>query len=166
MMSPEILSPIPALALPGAAELWWRAFGVGKCRQPAVYSAAHGIVALSGDGTVVGVAGLRDARGGFLRANPLLAGLAFRPAPPTADLVIDGIIAAEPRQGIGRALIAAAAARAETDGHPGLRAEVALRNLAARAFYQRMGFVEVGRGRYGWPWSGQVVVLRRAGSPG
>lgn len=156
------LSPIPDALLAEAAALWWRGVGPGWPRRPPPVRAAQGIVAQAeGDGRVLGVAGLRDGSGGFAAQTPPPIGLMFRAAPPTADLVLDGIVARHPRQGIGRALVAAALARARETGHPGLRAEVEARNRAACAFYGRLGFQEVGRGRYGWPWSGQVLVLRR-----
>lgn len=158
---PGILSPVPAAALSGAAALWWRGFGPPLPRRAPPMRAEQGIVALAMDGAVLGVAGLRDQTGGFPRRTPLLARLGFRGAPPAADLVLDGIIVARPRQGIGRALVAAALTRAAAGGHPGLRAEVAARNRPARDFYASLGFVEVARGRFGWPWSGQVLVLRR-----
>lgn len=156
------LSPIPDAVLAEAAALWWRGVGPGWPRRPPPVRAAQGIVALTdADRGVLGVAGLRDGSGGFAARMPPLTGPLFRAAPPTDDLVLDGIVARHPRQGIGRALVAAALVRARDGGHPGLRAEVEARNRAACAFYLRLGFQEVGRGRYGWPWSGQVLLLRR-----
>lgn len=161
----QILSPIPVDALSVAAALWWHGIGPGWPRGVPRVRASHGIVALRADGQVLGVAGLRDASGGFLLRMPLLARLAFRAAPGTADLVIDGIVVREPGRGIGRQLIARAEVAARRGGHPGLRVEVAASNRRARGFYRRLGFVESGRGRYGWPWSGEVLILRRATGP-
>lgn len=159
----RILSPIPDPLLPAAAALWWRGVGPGWPRlAPPSVRASHGILALEPDGGIAGVVGLRDSTGGFLVRMPLPARLAFRAAPPTSDLVIDGIVAARPGQGAGRALIAAACDRARATGHPGLRAELLAGNAAARAFYDRQGFHEVARGRFGWPWSGEVVLMRLA----
>ncbi|MBU3029631.1 GNAT family N-acetyltransferase [Paracoccus marinaquae] len=157
----QIRSPIPAAALPAAAALWWGGVGPGWPRQVPEVRASHGIVALDARGEVQGVAGLRDGAGGFPAHVPLLARLAFRAAPATADLVIDGIVVREPGQGVGRLLIEAAGGHARAGGHPGLRVEVAARNHTACAFYRRLGFAEIGRGRYGWPWSGEVLLLRR-----
>lgn len=158
----NIHHPVPDFAQPEAAALWWRGFGAWPARRSKVpeIDARHGIVALS-CGTVAGVAGIRDAQGGFLRRIPRLASLAYRPAPSTEDLVIDGIIVRQPRRGTGRALTEAMVDLARQRGLPGLRAEVRRKNRTARRFYASMGFVEVGRGRYGWPWSGQVLILRR-----
>ena len=83
-----------------------------------------------------------------------------RPAfAPTGDLVIDGLAVTDTRQGTGRALIEAGALVAARDGRPGLRAEVRARNRGALAFYDRVGFSDRGRGRYGLPWWGQVHLL-------
>ena len=155
----QILSPIPDPFLPAAGRLWWRHFGVPLMR-PRGFAAANGAVALLG-GQVAGVIGWRDHRGGFLQGGTGLALCLYRPAPPTADLVIDGIAVACRRKGLGRALIARAGAEAQTRHRPGLRAEVSLRNAAALAFYRDLGFYEQGRGRFGWPWSGQVLLMVR-----
>jgi RimJ/RimL family protein N-acetyltransferase len=50
---------------------------------------------------------------------------------------------------------------ADQRNFPGLRAEVRNTNPDALAFYDRLGFVSQGSGRYGLPWWGQVHVLRR-----
>lgn len=160
----QIVTPIPARHLPAAAGLWWRAFAPlfqGRLVPAPAIRASHGIVAVGHDGSLAGVAGFRDPQGGLLAETPVLARLMFRAAPETADLVIDGIVATRPRQGAGRALLAAASGLARQSGRPGLRAEVALRNGAALAFFAAGGFREIGRGDYGWPWTGTVVILRR-----
>lgn len=152
-----ILTPIPDPWLVSAATLWCRHFAPRS--DPGQARADQGLVALCDTGPV-GVMGLRDHRGGFVaQANARVPG--FRPAPATSDLVIDGIVITRPRQGVGRALIAVGLRVAIARERPGLRAEVRLANAAALAFYRDLGFVEVTRGRYGWPWTGQVVVLRR-----
>ncbi len=121
----------------------------------------HGIAAVRPDGRLGGVAGLRDAGGGLLADHPWLARALFRAAPPTADLVIDGIVVDVPRQGLGLALLDRAAQVARQAGHPGLRAEVDIRNTAAMGFYAATGFSEIARGPFGWPWSGPVAILHR-----
>ncbi|WEF23856.1 GNAT family N-acetyltransferase [Paracoccus sp. S3-43] len=158
----RITTPIPAPLLGDAARLWWAAFAppLGAARPPAV-RACHGIAAVGADGRLGGVAGLRDANGGFLADQPWLARALYRAAPPTADLVIDGIVVDGPRRGIGRALLDRAVQGARRAGHPGLRAEVEIRNTAAMAFYAATGFAEIGRGAFGWPWSGPVAILHR-----
>ncbi|MDP0927481.1 GNAT family N-acetyltransferase [Paracoccus onubensis] len=154
----KIYAPIPETILPEAAGLWHSAFGHrrGKLRV----CPENAIVVISSDG-LEGVVGLRDDKGGFLTTPPPLSRILFRPAPPTSDLVLDGIVVRHRRRGYGRALVAAAEIEARHRCRPGLRAEVVLRNRSALAFYQRLGFVEETRGWYGWPWSGRVVVLRK-----
>ncbi|WP_372802263.1 GNAT family N-acetyltransferase [Paracoccus seriniphilus] len=157
----DIHHPVPDCVMADAAALWWRGFGIwtgGQAAIPAM-DAAHGMVAMQGD-QLVGVAGIRDGDGGFLKKIPRFAALAYRAAPATSDMVIDGIIAREMRQGTGRALIGALVELARQRGMGGLRAEVQKSNRGARQFYASLGFVEVGRGRYGWPWTGQVLLLR------
>ncbi|WP_169308806.1 GNAT family N-acetyltransferase [Paracoccus gahaiensis] len=154
----QILSPIPQ-ALSGQAAALWRGH-FGAAGWPRRISAAHGLVAVDGRGRVAGVMGLRRAEGGFAQGLPPLPGWLFHPAPATRDLVIDGLAVADPRQGTGGALIAAACAIAARSGHPGLRAEVRARNAGALRFYAAMGFTQIGQGRYGLPWWGQVHLLR------
>ncbi|MBO9453837.1 GNAT family N-acetyltransferase [Paracoccus sp. R12_1] len=156
----QIVSPVPDAALSQAARLWWGATGHGWGPPPRV-RACHGMVALDDTGGVAGVIGLRDAQGGFPAATPLGARIAFRAAPATADLVVDGIVVRDARQGIGSALLRQALVRAASAGHPGLRAEVRVQNSGAMEFYRAMGFVPVAQGRFGWPWTGQVAILRR-----
>lgn len=157
----RIVSPIPDRLLEDAARLWWGAFAPPLAGRPPVVRPCHGLVAIDGAGRLGGVVGLRDAQGGFLARTPWLARFLYRAAPPTADLVIDGIVVADLRRGVGRALLDAAAQMARQAGHPGLRAEVEIRNTAALMFYQAIGFAEIGRGLYGWPWSGPVALLHR-----
>ncbi|SCY79337.1 GNAT family N-acetyltransferase [Paracoccus tibetensis] len=158
----QIVSPIPAAHLPAAARLWWAHFGRAR-RPPPPMRPDHGIAALDAEGRVAGVLGLRDGSGGLL-TDEAAAGWPwlYRAAPETADLVIDGVAVNRLRSGAGRALVQRASAEARRRGRPGLRAEVRLRNEAALAFWRSLGFVEVTRGRYGWPWSGRVVVMRLA----
>ncbi len=157
----QIASPIPDRHLRDAARLWWSAFAPPVGAGPPRVRACHGIAAIGPDGCLGGVAGIRDGQGGFLADQPWLARCLYRAAPPTADLVIDGIVVDGPRRGVGRALLDGAAQAARQAGHPGLRAEVELRNTAAMAFYAATGFIEIGRGSFGWPWSGLVVLLHR-----
>lgn len=156
----RITTPIPVAHCAEAARLWRRGARVPWVRTPAICP-AHGLAAIAPDGALAGVAGLRDARGGFLREMPATARLLFRPAPDTACLVIDGIVARHPRRGVGTALLERAAELAHAGQYPGLQAEVATRNRSAMAFYAACGFAEVGRGPFGWPWTGPVAILRR-----
>ncbi|SNR39500.1 GNAT family N-acetyltransferase [Paracoccus sediminis] len=157
----QIATPIPDRHLAGAARLWWGAFAPPLRGPSPPIRASHGIAAIGPGGSVAGVAGFRDHEGGLLSRPPVLARLLFRPAPPTGDLVIDGIVVDRLRHGTGRALLDAAARVARRAGRPALRAEVELRNRPAMAFYAATGFAEIGRGDFGWPWSGPVAILRR-----
>lgn len=154
-------SPIPEPLLDQAARIWWQQFGMRGVSRARAVAADRGAVALDADGRVLGVIGLRGSGGGFLRRPPLLARWLYRAAPATADLVIDGIVAINRREGVGQALVAEALARAIAEGRPGVRAEVRRRNRDGYAFWKAMGFAEVTQGRFGWPWSGTVVVMRR-----
>lgn len=158
----SIHHPVPADLLPAVAQMWWSAFAppFARAAAPAV-RADHAIVEIDGRPGIAGVIGLRTGDGGFLRHVPVMARLLFRAAPPTSDLVIDGILARERRTGTGRRLIAAADMFARQGGYPALRAEVQAGNHEALAFYDALGFSSVGSGRFGWPWSGRIVILRR-----
>ncbi len=185
---PRILRGIPPELRGAAAALYWRHFGAqilpwpaGPRQGAALVRAAMrpqgALVALSPSGGLLGIAGLRDAGGGFLdpghggfvavwgpvrgRLRHLATGL-YRPGAETADLVLDGI-AVLPQwrgRGIARALVEAAAAHARRQGHPALRAEVQAGNRAALAAWRAMGFQPQDRQRLGWPWSAPAHVLR------
>lgn len=157
----QIATPIPDHHLDAAARLWGRHFAPPVALAQPRLRACHGLAAIGGDGTLCGVAGFRDHDGGVLADLPWLVRHLFRPAPPTADLVIDGIAVASPRRGTGRALLKAMAPIACRAGRPGLRAEVAVGNGPAMAFHAALGFCEIGRGQFGWPWSGPAAILRR-----
>lgn len=157
----QITTPIPDSHLGPAARLWERHFGPPLGSGRLRLRACHAIAAIGEDGRLLGVAGFRDHDGGVLDQVPLLARHLFRAAPPTDDLVIDGIAVIMPRGGVGRALMDRAARIARGAGRPGLRSEVQAGNLSAMAFHAATGFSEIGRGRTGWPWSGPVAILRR-----
>ncbi len=184
----RILHGLPAHLHTAAAALYWRHFGTqllplparhrrGMALVRAVLRPDHALVALSPQGQLVGIAGLRDARGGLLASDPKsfravwgnargqlchLGTRLYRAGPQTEDMVIDGI-AIRPdwrRRGIARALIAAAADQARAAGHGALRAEVAADNREALAAWRAMGFQRQARHRMGWPWSRPAHVLR------
>lgn len=67
------------------------------------------------------------------------------PAGDAVDIAAIGVIAAERRMGIGRRLIAAAAARARSLGAERLMLEVAADNAPALALYRTEGFTDAGR---------------------
>uniref|UniRef100_UPI0012E019C5 GNAT family N-acetyltransferase n=1 Tax=Paracoccus sp. PAMC 22219 TaxID=1569209 RepID=UPI0012E019C5 len=95
--------------------------------------------------------------GGSARGGAGVAGWLFRAAPPTGDLVIDGLAVTDPRQGTGRALIEAGALVAARDGRPGLRAEVRARNRGALAFYDRVGFPSAAKAAMACPGGGRSI---------
>lgn len=154
----KISAPIPDMLLPEATRLWSGAFGFHARK---IRVRPENAIAVSSEAGIEGVVGLRDNSGSFLSAPPAMSRFLYRAAPPTSDLVLDGIVVRRSRQGYGRALIHAASAEARQRHRPGLRAEVALRNHAALSFYLRLGFAEETRGWYGWPWSGRIVVMRK-----
>lgn len=158
----QIVTPIPDRHLDAAARLWGHHFLPPVLRAQPRLRACHGMAAIGGDGALQGVAGFRDHDGGVLADLPWIARHLFRPAPPTADLVIDGIAVASPRRGTGRALLDAMAPIARRAGRPGLRAEVEVGNGPAMAFHAALGFSQIGQGQFGWPWSGPVAILRRS----
>lgn len=186
----HILHGVPPHLRNAAAVLYWRHFraqilplptrsrqGVALIR--ALMQPDHALVALSPAGRLVGIAGLRDARGGFLKSDiggfvdvwgprhgrtyHLLTALC-RPGGETADLVLDGL-AIHPawrRHGLARALVDAAGQHARARGHAALRAEVEAGNRDGLAAWQAMGFQPVARQRLGWPWRPPARVLRLA----
>ena len=154
----KICAPIPEALLPEATALWRSSFARFPGR---VRVCAENAIVVTSQERLEGIVGLRDHRGGFLVTSHSLARFLFRPAPPTTDLVLDGIVVRRQRHGFGRALVSAAEEEARLRNRPGLRAEVRLRNRKALRFYRQLGFVEETRGWFGWPWSGRVVVLRK-----
>lgn len=179
-----------------AAALYWQAFGrqilplpvraakgqalLRRCLHP--YRAISAQV----DGALIGLIGLRDAKGGLFgprpqdiravwggpygRALAAASGL-YKGGPDSDELVIDGIVVAPAwrGRGIGAALVRAAMTEAETRDFPGLRAEVAPGNLAGLALYQSLGFSQIGQARIGWPWSrgqsSRALIMRLALQP-
>lgn len=181
----------PGLAprhLAQAASLYWQAFGpeilpfrVAPCRGESLIRHAlrpqMALVALTADGDLAALAGVRDETGGLLdgavehfravwggmRGRAIwLASQLYRGGPATSDMVLDGVVVAPQLrgQGYGQALIAAAADLAARGGYSGLRAEVSGTNHAARQLYLSLGFRPAGRGRMGWPWDGQADIMR------
>jgi ribosomal-protein-alanine N-acetyltransferase len=81
-----------------------------------------------------GVFGFVDERGGICL---------LRVVADEAEILTIGV--AVPRQGIGRALMAAALAQARARQVARVFLEVAAGNAAARGLYERLGFAQVGR---------------------
>lgn len=158
----HLILPVPEGLHREALHLWWQSFGPPGIRPGSrPIRPENTLVAIGRDGVLAGVMGLRDSRGGFLAKAPACA-ILYRPAPATEDLIVDGIVVSDRRRGIGQALLSEGVRRARANHHLGLRAEVQARNHAARAFYAANGFHEVSKGWFGWPWSGKVLILRRA----
>lgn len=136
------------------------------------------LIALSPQGMLIGIAGLRGVQGGFLAQGCDGFMAAFGPArgrlrhlvtrlhiagAATTDLVLDGVAVRRGwrGRGVARALIEAAATQGRALGHPALLAEVEAANLGALAAWRAMGFQPAGRQMQGWPWRAPVHVLRR-----
>jgi ribosomal-protein-alanine N-acetyltransferase len=88
-----------------------------------------------------------------------------RVAADEAEIVTLGVAPAHARRGIGRHLLAAAAAEAARRGAARLFLEVADTNHAARRLYTAGGFREAGRRRRYYPDGTDAVVLARPLSP-
>lgn len=171
-----------------AAALYWRHFGrqilpvpvparQGIALMRAAMQPDRALVAVSAQGGLLGLVGLRDAGGGFLdpapghfiavwgRAGGRLRHLStalYRPGRGTADLVLDGLVThpRQRRQGVARALVQAAMAEARAQHRDGLRVEVEARNHTALAAWRALGFQPLPRQRLGWPWAAPAHVLR------
>jgi ribosomal-protein-alanine N-acetyltransferase len=98
-----------------------------------------------------GAFGLLDERGGMLLG---------RVAADEAEVLTLAVVPAVRRQGIATTLLRAALAEVRARGGTGMLLEVATNNTAARALYQRLGFVEVGRRRRYYADLSDALVLR------
>ena len=185
----QIRHGIPPALCGAAARLYWRHFAAALQPLPTaprqgaalVRSAMQpdrAIIALTPQGGLIALAGLRNADGGFLsgsaagfiatfgpargRLRHLATGL-HRGGTQTGDLILDGVAVRRgwQRRGIARALVLAAEAEARRQGYPALLAEVEAANDAALAAWQRLGFCPIGHQRQGWPWNRPAHVLRR-----
>jgi len=88
-----------------------------------------------------------------------------RVAADEAEIVTLGVAPSRTRQGVGRSLLAAAAAEAAKRGATRLFLEVAATNRAARRLYAAAGFREAGRRRRYYTDGADAVVLARPLSP-
>jgi ribosomal-protein-alanine N-acetyltransferase len=105
---------------------------------------------------------LQLALPGVLALLDPLGGMAMlRVAADEAELLTLAVLPQRHRQGIGRALLAAAAREAAACGAAAMFLEVATRNAPARALYAREGFTEVGRRRRYYADGDDALVLRR-----
>jgi ribosomal-protein-alanine N-acetyltransferase len=110
------LSAIHSRAFP-SDEFWDERIIAGQLSQPGVF-------------------GLLDERGGMLLA---------RLAADEAEVLTVAVVPERRQQGLGGALIQAAAEEARSRGAIKLFLEVSTRNPAARGLYQQLGFAQVGR---------------------
>lgn len=155
-----------------AAALYWQAFAgkLGRVLGPEaraltylerIIDPAHCLSASDASGRLLGIAGFRSPRGGFvlgsfadLRAAYGLAGAGWRMAVFRAletevdndRFLVDGLcVAPEARgQGIGRGLLAALCEEGRARGYAAIRLDVIDTNLRAKALYAREGFVSRG----------------------
>jgi len=98
-------------------------------------------------------------------AEALLAADGFiliRVAADEAEILTICVAPQSRRQGQGRALLAAACARACEEGAKRMFLEVARENLAARKLYEGFGFSEVGQRKSYYPGAGDALVLAAA----
>ncbi len=100
-----------------------------------------------------GVFALIDPRGGMVMA---------RVAADEAEILTLAVLPEQRRLGLGRALLAEAAAVAAGHGAVAMFLEVALRNMAARGLYGAMGFALVGQRRRYYADGDDALVLRKA----
>lgn len=98
--------------------------------------------------------------GGLAPASDAPAGMALaRVAADEAELLTLGVLPEARRQGVGRRLLDELAPEAVRRGAVRLLLEVSLGNVAARALYEAMGFVAVGRRRRYYPDGTDALVL-------
>ena len=112
---------------------------------------AWGVDAMSVQLDLASTFGLIDARGGMLMG---------RVAADEAEVLTVAVGPSARRQGVATALLRAALAEIRARGGRAVFLEVAPGNSAARALYQRFGFVEVGRRRGYYADGGDALVLR------
>jgi len=99
-----------------------------------------------------GVFGLLDERGGMLLA---------RLGADEAEILTIAVVPERRQQGLGGALIQAAAAEARARGAVKLFLEVSTRNPAARGLYQQLGFAQVGRRKGYYADGSDALVLSK-----
>lgn len=190
---PRLHLGLPEHLREAAAQLYWQAFGgkLGGVLGPEsralpylrdVIRADHAIVALDGQGGLLGIAGFRSPDGSFagggpgdLRRHYGLWGLIWRGGLlrllvrdiDNDRFLIDGL-AVQPRargRGIGSALVAALCREARARGYGHVRLEVVDTNWRARALYERLGFLAlradgIGPLRHIFGFRAAVVMVR------
>jgi ribosomal-protein-alanine N-acetyltransferase len=98
-----------------------------------------------------GVFGLLDPRGGMILA---------RVTADEAEILTLAVVPEARRQGVAAALLAGAIAEARARAARTMVLEVATGNTAARALYERAGFVEAGRRSRYYADGGDALILR------
>jgi len=126
------LSAIHSRAFP-SDEFWDERIIAGQLSQPGVF-------------------GLLDERGGMLLA---------RLAADEAEILTVAVVPERRQQGLGGALIQAAAEEARGRGALKLFLEVSTRNPAARGLYQQLGFAQVGRRKGYYADGSDALVLSK-----
>ena len=119
-------------------------------------AAAWGVEAIALQLGLAGAFGFLDPRGGMVLA---------RAVADEAEILTLAVAPEARRQGIARALLAAAIRAAEARGAAEMFLEVAAGNAPARALYFRCGFAEVGRRRRYYADGEDALVLRAALNP-
>jgi GNAT superfamily N-acetyltransferase len=183
---------------PRIADLYWQAFSakLGVLMRPETKAKAflasvlrpdHAIAARDGNGSLLGMAGFKTAKGSFVAGvmtdlarvygwpgalwrGPLLALLERRVEP--GKLLMDGIfVEADARgRGVGSALLGAVADEAAARGLHEVRLDVIDTNPRARALYLREGFVagkthHLGPLRHLFGFSSSTEMRRPVGKP-
>ncbi|WP_245924940.1 GNAT family N-acetyltransferase [Aliiruegeria haliotis] len=157
------------------ARMFWEAFSgkLGRILGPqdlalrflhGAVRPSHALTVLDEDGTLLGVAGYKTQRGGFVAATygdlarvygaigavwrGVLLDLTDRPM-AEGQFLMDGIfVASDARgRGVGTTLIEAIMQEAARQGMQTVRLDVIDRNPRARALYERLGFIPTGKVR-------------------
>lgn len=161
---------LPAHLLAEAAQLYWQAFGekLGFVLGPEPAALAylqqvirtdHALIALSGTGHLLGLAGFKTPQASFvaggaaeLRASYGLVGGTWRARllgwlsqeVDNRNFLLDGLCVAPDYRGygLGTALMGAVCTEAQARGYGSVRLDVVDSNWRAQALYRRLGFVE------------------------
>ena len=93
------------------------------------------------------------------RDGPVIGMVMVRTAADEAEILTIAVAAEARRRGTGRALLAAAARGALTQGATRLHLEVASNNETARKFYADAGFIQTGRRACYYPDGADALLL-------
>lgn len=169
------LQGLPALSQSQAAQLYWSVFGekLGRLLGPdaralqlltAVMRPDHALVAVDAQGNIIGIAGFRTRKGGFMvlsrtqlcRVYGHFGGwlrfsliLWLMAEVDNLRFPIDGLVV-DPEwrsKGVGTALITELEKTARSLGYTRMRLDVDDANLRAKALYTRLGFTPLWQDR-------------------